>query len=98
MPKILIITGDGGEAYETWFAVHRFQEAGYETRRRGAVEAAAAPGDARFRARMGHLQGRPRLRDRVGPDVRGGEGRRLRRGALHRRACAGVPAQRSRGC
>lgn len=32
MAKILIITGDGGEAYETWFAVHRFQEAGYETR------------------------------------------------------------------
>ena len=32
MPKILIITGDGGEAYETWFAVHRFQEAGYEPR------------------------------------------------------------------
>src|SRR5258707_8567356 len=31
MPKILIITGDGGEAYETWFAVHRFQEAGYQT-------------------------------------------------------------------
>jgi deglycase len=29
--KILIITGDGGESYETWFAVHRFQEAGYET-------------------------------------------------------------------
>ena len=28
--KILIITGDGGESYETWFAVHRFQEAGYE--------------------------------------------------------------------
>ena len=28
---ILIITGDGGESYETWFAVHRFQEAGYET-------------------------------------------------------------------
>lgn len=33
MPKkILIMTGDGGESYETWFAVHRFQEAGYETR------------------------------------------------------------------
>lgn len=32
MASILIITGDGGEAYETWFAVHRFQEAGYETR------------------------------------------------------------------
>jgi protease I len=30
--KILVITGDGGESYETWFAVHRFQEAGYETR------------------------------------------------------------------
>jgi protease I len=33
MPRrILIVTGDGGESYETWFAVHRFQEAGYETR------------------------------------------------------------------
>ena len=32
MKQILIITGDGGEAYETWFAVHRFQEAGYATR------------------------------------------------------------------
>jgi deglycase len=30
--KILIIVGDGGESYETWFAVHRFQEAGYQTR------------------------------------------------------------------
>jgi len=30
MPNVLIITGDGGEAYETWFAVHRFQEAGYQ--------------------------------------------------------------------
>ena len=29
--KILIIVGDGGESYETWFAVHRFQEGGYET-------------------------------------------------------------------
>jgi protease I len=29
---ILVIVGDGGESYETWFAVHRFQEAGYETR------------------------------------------------------------------
>lgn len=28
--RILIITGDAGESYETWFAVHRFQEAGYE--------------------------------------------------------------------
>jgi protease I len=30
--RILIITGDGGESFETWFAVQRFQEAGYETR------------------------------------------------------------------
>jgi protease I len=30
--NILIVTGDGGESYETWFAVHRFQEAGYTTR------------------------------------------------------------------
>ena len=30
--SILVIVGDGGESYETWFAVHRFQEAGYETR------------------------------------------------------------------
>ena len=29
--KILILTGDGGESYETWFAVHRFKEAGYDT-------------------------------------------------------------------
>ena len=29
--KILIVTGDGGESYETWFAVHRFREAGYQT-------------------------------------------------------------------
>lgn len=28
--KILIITGDGGEGYETWYAYHRFQEAGME--------------------------------------------------------------------
>jgi protease I len=27
--QILILTGDGGESYETWFAVQRFQEAGY---------------------------------------------------------------------
>lgn len=27
--KILILTGDGGESYETLYAVHRMQEAGY---------------------------------------------------------------------
>jgi len=29
MSKILIITGDGGEAYEALYAVHRFAEAGW---------------------------------------------------------------------
>jgi protease I len=28
--KILLLTGDGGESYETLYAFHRFQEAGYE--------------------------------------------------------------------
>ena len=32
MQSILIVTGDGGESYETLFAVHRFREAGYEPR------------------------------------------------------------------
>ncbi len=30
MPKVLVITGDGGESYETLYAVHRFQEEGWE--------------------------------------------------------------------
>ena len=30
MKKILIITGDGGEGFETLYAYHRFLEAGYE--------------------------------------------------------------------
>ena len=29
MAKILIVTGDGGESYETLYAFHRFAEAGY---------------------------------------------------------------------
>ena len=28
--KILVVTGDGGEGYEAWYAVHRFQEEGFE--------------------------------------------------------------------
>jgi protease I len=31
IPKILIVTGDGGESYETLYACHRFQEAGWQT-------------------------------------------------------------------
>jgi protease I len=30
MRKILVITGDGGESYEALYAVHRFQEAGWQ--------------------------------------------------------------------
>jgi len=30
MPKILVITGDGGESYEALYGVHRFQEEGWE--------------------------------------------------------------------
>lgn len=30
MPKILIITGDGGESYEALYALHRFEEEGWE--------------------------------------------------------------------
>ena len=30
MPKILIITGDGGESYEALYAVHRFEEEGWK--------------------------------------------------------------------
>lgn len=30
MHKILVVTGDGGESYETLYAVHRFQEAGWQ--------------------------------------------------------------------
>src|SRR5689334_7772940 len=29
VPKILIITGDGGESYEALYAVHRFEEEGW---------------------------------------------------------------------
>jgi protease I len=30
MPKVLVITGDGGESYEALYAVHRFREAEWE--------------------------------------------------------------------
>src|SRR5690242_21858213 len=30
VPKILIITGDGGESYEALYAVHRFEEEGWK--------------------------------------------------------------------
>ena len=30
MPKVLIITGDGGESYEALYAVHRFEEEGWK--------------------------------------------------------------------
>src|SRR3954447_16649787 len=30
MAKVLIVTGDGGESYEALYAVHRFEEEGWE--------------------------------------------------------------------
>lgn len=30
MKRILILTGDGGEGYESWYAIHRFREEGFE--------------------------------------------------------------------
>lgn len=30
MHKILLVTGDGGESYETLYALHRFEEAGWQ--------------------------------------------------------------------
>lgn len=30
MKKILILTGDGGESFETLYSYHRFLEAGYD--------------------------------------------------------------------
>lgn len=41
MSKILIITGDGGESYEALYAVHRFEEEGWQT-------AVAAPAKRRL--------------------------------------------------
>jgi protease I len=30
MPRILLVTGDGGESYETLYALHRFREEGWD--------------------------------------------------------------------
>src|SRR4051794_23678154 len=32
MSKILIVTGDGGESYETLYAIHRFEEEGWKAK------------------------------------------------------------------
>src|ERR1019366_2802502 len=49
MPKLLIVTGDGGESYEALYAVHRFQEEGWET-------AVAAPACRRLHLVMHDFQ------------------------------------------
>ena len=49
MPKILIVTGDGGESYEALYAVHRFQEEGWEA-------AVAAPSRRRMNLVMHDFQ------------------------------------------
>lgn len=30
MSRVLLLTGDGGEGYEAWYAIHRLREAGHE--------------------------------------------------------------------
>jgi len=49
MPKLLIVTGDGGESYEALYALHRFQEEGWET-------AVAAPSRRRLNLVMHDFQ------------------------------------------
>ena len=97
MPNILIMTGDGGEAYETWFAVHRFQEAGYEPR-------VAAPSKRRLHLVMHDFEpgwdtykegpGYAIESDLTFEEVRVSEYDAV---PLYRRTGARVPAQRSAG-
>jgi protease I len=49
MSRILVITGDGGESYETLYAVHRFQEEGWDV-------AVAAPSRRRLNLVMHDFQ------------------------------------------
>ena len=93
--RILIITGDGGESYETLYAVHRFQEAGYEARiaapskrRLNLVMHDFEPGWDTYKESPGYVLESDLTFDEVA--VRG-----LRGGGVHRRPRAGVPAQRS---
>jgi protease I len=60
--KILIIVGDGGESFETWFAKHRFEEAGFkvvvaapEVRRLHLVIHDFEPGWDTYKERSGYV-------------------------------------------
>ena len=55
MAKVLIITGDGGESYEALYAVHRFEEEGWEAVVAAPSAPAFEPRDARLQARLGHV-------------------------------------------
>lgn len=72
--KILIIVGDGGESYETWYAVHRFQEAGYvpvvaapSKRRLNLVIHDAEPGWDTYVERPGYAMDADTTFDQVDP-------------------------------
>ena len=61
MPKIVIITGDGGESYEALYALHRFEEEGWEAaiaaparRRRNLVMHDFEPGWDTYVERRGY--------------------------------------------
>jgi protease I len=74
--KILVVTGDGGEGYEAWYAVHRFQEEGFQP-------VVAAPSKRRLHLVMHDFEpGWDTYVERIGygmeadvaiDDVRGGE-------------------------
>lgn len=72
--KILIVVGDGGESYETWYAVHRFQEAGYTTvvaapakRRLNLVIHDFEPGWDTYMERPGYIMESDTTFDQVNP-------------------------------
>ncbi len=61
MKSILILTGDAGEGYECWYAIHRFREEGYvsvvaapEKRRLHMVMHDFEPGWSTYRERPGY--------------------------------------------
>jgi hypothetical protein len=60
MSQILIITGDGGESYEALYALHRFQEEGWQpSSRRLPVDAFT------LSCTISNLDGTPTLTGRI---------------------------------
>ena len=75
MSRVLILTGDGGEGYEAWYAIHRLKEAGHETvvaapsrRRLHMVMHDFEPGWDTYVERKGYLVESHISFDQVNPD------------------------------